>query len=297
MNESEPIVPGAPWPAPAKLNLFLHVVGRRNDGYHLLQTVFQFLDYSDELEFNVREDGQFTLSRNYGGIDPAQDLILRAARSLQQAAGQDRGADIRVHKRLPMGGGLGGGSSNAATTLVALNALWQAGFALPALADIGLELGADVPVFIHGQAAWAEGVGERLAPVDPPCPWYLVASPGFGVATAKIFNAPDLTRDTPAITIRDFLEGRGRNDCEPVVRGIYPQIGNLLDWLCQHAPSRLTGTGGCVFASFDTRENAARVLEVLPAPWNGFVARGLNRSPLLDRLHEEQTKLKVKSEK
>ena len=242
MNESEPIVPGLPWPAPAKLNLFLHVVGRRSDGYHLLQTVFQFLDYFDELEFSIRQDGEFTLERNYGDLDPAQDLILRAARHLQHAAGLNKGADITVHKRLPMGGGLGGGSSDAATTLVALNALWNTGFTLPALAQIGLELGADIPVFIHGQAAWAEGVGERLSPVEPPCPWYLVVSPGFGVATAKIFNAPDLTRDTPAITIRAFLDGKARNDCEPVVRGMYPQIGELLDWLGHRAPSRLTGT-------------------------------------------------------
>ena len=290
--------PSAPWPAPAKLNLFLHVLGRRDDGYHLLQTVFQFLDYADELEIHPREDGQLTLSRNYSDVALEDDLVLRAARSLRRACGQDRGADIRVHKRLPAGGGLGGGSSNAATTLVALNALWRTGLTQEALAQIGLQLGADVPVFVHGQAAWAEGVGERLTPVEPARPWYLVVSPGFGVSTARIFNAPDLTRNTPAITIRDFLEDhRGRNDCETVVRGMYPQIGELIDWLGRHAPSRLTGTGGCVFARFDAREEAIRVQEMLPAPWQGFVARGLNRSPLLQRLLEEQTlQLKVKSE-
>ena len=292
MHEMEHPAPGPSWPAPAKLNLFLHVVGRRNDGYHLLQTVFQFLDYADELEFSIREDDQLNLSRNYGDIAATDDLVLRAARRLQQAAGIPGGADIQVHKRLPVGAGLGGGSSNAATTLVALNALWQAGLALPALAELGLALGADVPVFVHGHAAWAEGIGELLTPVDPPQPWYLVVSPGFGVATATIFNAPDLTRNTPAITIRDFLEGKVRNDCEPVVRGIYPQIAELLDWLGHRAPSRLTGTGSCVYGQFSTREEAARVRDALPAPWQGFVARGLNRSPLLDRL-QQQKKFKV----
>lgn len=298
MKEPAPIASTPSWPAPAKLNLFLHVVGRRSDGYHLLQTLFQFLDYTDELEFQVRKDGILTLSRNYGGIPVDEDLVKRAARHLQQAAGVKLGADIRVLKRLPVGGGIGGGSSNAATTLVALNSLWRAGLPTPALAQIGLELGADIPVFIHGHAAWAEGVGERLTPVDPPRPWYLVVSPGFSVATAKIFNTPDLTRNTPAITIRDFLGGKGRNDCEPVVRELYPQIGKMLDWLERRAPSRMTGTGGCVFARFSSREEAVRVLDTLPAPWSGFVARGLNQSPLLHRLLEEQTmQSKVESEK
>ena len=286
------------WPAPGKLNLFLHVVGRRSDGYHLLQTVFQFLEYADELDFRIREDNHVRLSRNYGAIDTEDDLVLRAAKRLQQAAGETMGADIRVQKRLPVGGGLGGGSSNAATTLVALNTLWGINLPVAALAEIGLDLGADVPVFVHGRAAWAEGVGEQLTPVDPPLKWYLVVSPGFGVATAEIFNAPDLTRNTPAITIRDFLGGGGRNDCEPVVRRIHPEVSELLDWLGSRTRARLTGTGGCVYGEFGSREEATAVLGSLPSHWQGFVARGLNRSPLLDRLLEEQTmQSKVESEK
>ena len=276
------------WPAPAKLNLFLHVVGRRSDGYHLLQTAFQFLDYADVLDFRIRGDDKLTLDRNYGAIDPENDLVLRAAKRLQQSTGIGMGADIQVYKRLPIGGGLGGGSSNAATTLVALNTLWELHLPVAALAGIGLELGADVPVFVQGHAAWAEGVGERLTPVDLPLRWYLVVSPGFSVATAEIFNAPDLTRNTPAITIRDFLDGRGGNDCEPVVRRIHPGVAELMDWLGKLAPVRLTGTGGCVYAQFDSQEEAVRVLDSLPSRWQGFVARGLNRSPLLDRLREEK---------
>lgn len=286
------------WPAPAKLNLFLHVVGRRSDGYHLLQTVFQFLDRADQLDFKVREDDEFTLIRNYGAIDTEDDLVLRAAKRLQQAAGVGMGADIQVHKHLSIGGGLGGGSSDAATTLVALNTLWGCELPVTKLAEIGLDLGADVPVFVQGHAAWAEGVGEQLTPVEPPLKWYLVVSPGFGVATAEIFNAPDLTRNTPAITIRDFLDGRGRNDCEPVVRRIHPEVSELLDWLGSRTRARLTGTGGCVYGEFSSREEAIRVFGSLPSQWQGFVARGLNQSPLLQRLLEEQTmQSKVKSGK
>ena len=277
---------GDTWPAPAKLNLFLHITGRRADGYHLLQTAFQFLDFSDELAFKLREDEHITLSGNYDDVEPEQDLIVRAARRLQDLHGCQQGVDISVRKRLPFGGGLGGGSSDAATTLVALNLLWGVGMSADELSAVGLELGADVPVFVHGRAAWAEGVGEQLTPIEPPEAWFLVASPGIHVSTAEIFNSPDLTRNTPAITIRDFLTGAGHNDCTPVVRKIYPEIDNLLNWMEKSAPSRMTGTGACVFGSFATQQQAQAVLEVLPRPWWGVVARGCNRSPLLDKLEQ-----------
>jgi 4-diphosphocytidyl-2-C-methyl-D-erythritol kinase len=274
----------APWPAPAKLNLFLHITGRREDGFHLLQTVFQFLDYGDELYFTLRDDGVVSRVSDLPGVAAESDLVVRAARLLQAETGCPRGVDIRVEKRLPMGGGLGGGSSDAATTLVALNALWRLGLPEERLAALGLGLGADVPVFVRGRAAWAEGVGERLEPVDLPEPWYLVLVPPVGVATAAVFGAPELTRDCPAITIRDFLAGMGENVCEPVVRRRFPAVAEALDWLAGYAPSRMTGTGCCVFAAFADESEARGVLAQLPAGWSGFVARGRNRSPLLERL-------------
>lgn len=277
----------APWPAPAKLNLFLHITGRRADGYHLLQTVFQILDYGDDLSFTPRDDGQIHCTGNHVGIAREEDLIVQAASLLQKEAGGGQGVDIVVNKRLPLGGGLGGGSSDAATTLVALNHIWRLGLGLEALAGLGLGLGADVPVFIHGRAAWAEGVGELLTPVALPERWFLVVNPGVSVATGRVFNAPDLTRNTPAITIRDFLAGSGRNDCERVVRELYPEVAALLDWLGGKAAARMTGTGSCVFAPFDSKEAAAAVLAELPEPWEGFVAQGRNRSPLLARLDSE----------
>jgi len=282
-----PPAPTSAWPAPAKLNLFLHITGRRADGYHLLQTAFQFLDYGDELHFHPRPDGVISLRASYPGIDPERDLIVRAARLLGAESGATNGADIEVRKHLPMGGGLGGGSSDAATTLVALNHLWGTGLEPERLAALGLSLGADVPVFVHGRAAWAEGVGEVLTPIEPPQPWFAVLSPGVTVATAEIFHAPDLTRNTPAITIRDFIAGAGGNDCERTVRRACPQVAEALDWLGQRATARLTGTGSCVFAAFGSKPEADAIIRQLPAPWNGFVARGLNRSPLLDRLERE----------
>ena len=281
--------PGAapPWPAPAKLNLFLHITGRRPDGYHLLQTVFQFLDHGDTLEFQMRDDNLITLAGNHVDIPAAEDLIYRAALLLQQWTGIRRGADIRLQKRLPIGGGLGGGSSDAATTLVALNHYWNAGLSIPELSKLGLTLGADVPVFILGRAAWAEGVGEQLTPIDPPELWYVVARPRISIPTAEIFAAGDLTRNTPAITIRDFLEGAGVNDCEPVVRRLYPEVAQLIDWLGKRAPSRLTGTGVCVFATCSEEAPARKIMAELPDQWPGFVARGVNRSPLVDRLKLE----------
>jgi 4-diphosphocytidyl-2-C-methyl-D-erythritol kinase len=275
------------WPAPAKLNLFLHVVGRRADGYHNLQTVFQFLDRADRLEFLPRADGRIRRHSDISGVAQDEDLAVRAARLLQQVCGIRSGVDIRVEKRLPIGGGLGSGSSDAATTLVALNALWNAKLSEDELAELGLRLGADVPVFVHGHAAWAEGVGERLVPVQLPEPWYLVLCPDCAVATGKVFQATDLTRNTAPMTIADFLAGAGRNDCESVVRRLFPQVAEALDWLARHAEARLTGTGACVFARFESEAAACAVLAQLPAAWKGFVARGLNVSPLLARLQQE----------
>ena len=268
------------WPAPAKLNLFLHITGRRADGYHELQTVFQFLDIADQIRLRTNDSGAVRLLTPLPGVPSEQDLTVRAARLLQQEAGVTQGVDIEIDKRLPLGGGLGGGSSDAATLLVALNRLWKVGFSSERLAGIGLQLGADVPIFVRGQAAWAEGIGERLTPVEPEEPWYLVLTPPVAVSTAEIFAAPELTRNTPPIRIPDFLSGAGGNDCEPVVRARYPVVGQFLDWLNQFSRARLTGTGACVFAAFPDRAGAARVMAKLPQGWAGFIARGCNRSPL-----------------
>lgn len=272
------------WPAPAKLNLFLHITGRRADGYHLLQTLFQFLDYGDSLDFEMRSDGKIARASGLLQVPEADDLAVRAARLLQTRAKSHQGVAIHIHKRLPEGGGLGGGSSDAATTLVALNRLWSAGLSTQELTRLGLELGADVPLFIAGQAAWAEGIGESLTPVEPPEPWYLVLQPSCQIATREIFQAPDLTRNSAAITIAGFYAGETRNDFEPLVRQRYPAVAEALDWLQRRAPARLTGSGACVFGTFDQESAARRVLEDLPLGWRGFVARGRNRSPLLDRL-------------
>lgn len=272
------------WPAPAKLNLFLHITGRRPDGYHTLQSVFQFLDIADLIQLRARPDGQIRLLTPLPGVAPDQDLTVRAARLLQTEAGVSAGVDIRVDKRLPLGGGLGGGSSDAATVLYALNRLWSVEWSENRLAQLGLRLGADVPVFVRGRAAWAEGIGEILTPIDLPEPWFVVLVPPVTVSTAEIFSAPELTRDTPPIRIPAFLSGAGGNDCEPVVRARYPVVGQFLDWLNQFGRARLTGTGACVFAAFDARADAQQILVQLPAGWNGFVARGCNRSPLQQML-------------
>ncbi|MFO1422480.1 MAG: 4-(cytidine 5'-diphospho)-2-C-methyl-D-erythritol kinase [Candidatus Competibacteraceae bacterium] len=272
------------WPAPAKLNLMLRIVGRRPDGYHLLQTVFQFLDHGDWLWFTPRADGVIVRDGDISGVPMDADLTVRAARLLQEAAGVRQGATIRVAKRLPMGGGLGGGSSNAATTLVALNHLWRTGLTLAELAELGLILGADVPVFVHGRAAWAEGVGERLTPVDLAEPWFVVLVPARHVPTGVVFADPDLTRNSPPITIADFLAGVGGNDCEAVVYRRYPEVTTAARWLAQFGQARLTGTGACVFAAFPDATGAGRVLTRLPTGWAGFVARGRNRSSLHEYL-------------
>jgi 4-diphosphocytidyl-2-C-methyl-D-erythritol kinase len=261
--------------SPAKLNLFLHITGRRPDGYHTLQTVFQLLDYGDELEFTPREDGQIVLT-GMDEIVPEQNLIIRAARALINWMPACAGMAIHITKRIPMGGGLGGGSSNAAVTLVMLNHLWNLGLTTAKLAEIGLSLGADVPVFIHGHSAWAEGIGERLQPVDLPERWYVVITPSCHVSTPKIFSHPELTRATPAITIDDFLRGYGQNDCEPLVRRLYPEVAQALDWLNQFAPAKLTGTGSSVFAAFDSEQAGRDVIAQLPSSWQGFAARGIN---------------------
>jgi 4-diphosphocytidyl-2-C-methyl-D-erythritol kinase len=268
------------FPAPAKLNLFLHVVGRRPDGYHLLQTAFRFIDYGDELTFAVRADGVIRRITPMEGVPAEQDLSVRAARALQQETGCREGADIRIVKRLPMGGGLGGGSSDAATTLIALNRLWRTGLSRERLQRLALGLGADVPVFVFGKNAFAEGVGERLQALQLPPAWYLILVPELAVSTAEIFSAVELTRNTNAITIAAFSVGQGHNDLEPVVCGRYPQVARHLEWLHRYGDARMTGSGACVFCAFDSEEQARRVLLELPADMQGFVARGLDRHPL-----------------
>lgn len=276
------------WPAPAKLNLFLHITGRRDDGYHLLQTVFQFVDYGDRLRFDVRDDGQICRVNDVPGVAAEDDLVVRAARLLQQRLSCAQGVNIEIDKRLPMGGGLGGGSSDAATVLVALNLLWGGHMSLDELASLGLQLGADVPVFVHGKAAWAEGVGEHLQALELPEPWFLVLIPPCHVPTAQIFADPQLTRDSQSLKIPAFLAGQGQNVCEPVVRKHYPEVDKALNWLAEYAPARMSGTGACVFAAFADQAEAERVLSLRPSEMQGFVARGLNQSPLLQSINAVQ---------
>ena len=275
-----------PWPAPAKLNLFLHVLGRRSDGYHDLQTAFQYIDLCDEISFEMRDHGRVVRVEGPAEIPEWEDITVRAAQRLlkEQSTGRPMGVGIHLRKRIPLGSGLGGGSSDAATTLVALNALWGLGLSIDRLAYLGLDLGADVPVFIRGRASWAEGIGEELTPLDLPELTYVVIYPGCAVSTREIFQAPELTRNSAAITIRAFLESDGRNDCEPVVRARYPQVAAALEWLGQYAPARLTGTGSCVFAAFGNFDRAQTLLSEVPSGWQGFLVQGRNRSPLLERL-------------
>lgn len=267
-------------PAPAKLNLFLHITGRRADGYHELQTLFQFLDHGDTLGFRGREDGEIRLHGEIAGVPHDSNLIVRAARLLQQASATPLGADLWLDKRLPMGGGIGGGSSDAATTLLGLDHLWQLNLGLDRLAELGLRLGADVPVFVRGRAAFAEGVGERLTPLDLDEPWFLVAVPQVSVSTAEIFSAPELTRNTPIIKVCGLPEGGGHNDCQPVVEARYPEVRNALNLLNKFVHARMTGTGACVFGSFPNRSDADKVSRQLPATLPSFTARGCNLSPL-----------------
>lgn len=273
-------------PAPAKLNLFLHILGRRADGYHELQTLFQFLDHADELHFALREDGQIRLHTEIPGVPHDSNLIVRAARQLQEQSGCRLGADIWLDKHLPMGGGIGGGSSDAATTLVGLNHLWQLGWDEDRLAALGLGLGADVPVFVRGRAAFAEGVGEKLTPVELEEPWFLVAVPQVFVSTAEVFSDPELTRDTAPIKVRSLLGVDGRNDCQTVVEKRYPAVRNALMLLNKFTSARLTGTGACVFGSFPNQGDADKVRRQLPATLPSFVARGRNISLLHRKLQE-----------
>lgn len=273
-------------PAPAKLNLFLHVVGRRSDGYHDLQTVFRFLDLSDSLTVSVRGDGALNRVNAVPGVEAAADLVLRAAKRLQACSGTTLGADIVLTKRIPIGGGLGGGSSDAATTLIALNRLWNLNLPRTRLQQIALELGADVPVFVFGRSAFAEGIGEALSAVALPPAWYTVLVPPVSVPTARIFAHPELTRNSDPITIRGFSAGAGRNDLEAVACGLFPEVGQHLMWLRQFAPAAMTGSGACVFAAFDSEQRAREVLQSLPPAMKGFVARGVDRHPLCDWLDE-----------
>ncbi len=274
------------WPAPAKLNLFLYITGQRTDGYHTLQTLFQFLDYGDTLTIEPRCDGEIRLLTPVAGVPDEENLIVRAARLLIKHAAETgryqagSGADITIDKRLPMGGGLGGGSSNAATVLVALNHLWDCQLSVDELAVLGLQLGADVPVFVRGHAAFAEGIGEVLTPVNPAEKWYLVAHPGVSIPTPVIFNDPELPRNTPIRSIETLLKCEFGNDCEVIARKRFREVDAALSWLLEYAPSRLTGTGACVFSEFDTESAARQVLEQAPEWLHGFVARGVNLSPL-----------------
>lgn len=269
-------------PAPAKLNLFLHVVGRRADGYHLLQTAFRLLDWGDRLSFALRDDGEIVRVTDIPGVPPDEDLVVRAARLLQQATQCRAGAEIGVDKRLPMGGGLGGGSSDAATTLIALNRLWRTGLSRDRLATLGLRLGADVPFFIFGRDAFAEGVGEKLQPLELPPAWYVVVAPPVTVPTAKIFAARELTRDTGPLKITDFAASTTRNDLQAVATRHFPEIGAAIDWLAQFAPARMTGSGACVFAQVLSESDADRIVADCPQAFRAWKARALARHPLYD---------------
>jgi 4-diphosphocytidyl-2-C-methyl-D-erythritol kinase len=275
------------WPAPAKLNLFLHITGRRADGYHLLQTVFQLLDWGDRVRLRAREDAAIVRLDPLPGVAPEADLAVRAAHALRAATGVRRGVDIAIDKAIPLGGGLGGGSSDAATTLVALDALWNTRLGEDALAALGLSLGADVPVFVRGRSAWAEGVGECLTALELPERWYVVVDPGVHVPTAALFAAPELTRDAPHLTIPRFIAGAATtNVFEPVVRARFAQVAQALDWLGGHAPARLSGSGGCVFAAVGSREAGLAIVRECPPGLRAYVARGVAESPLRQRLRD-----------
>ncbi|OYW38527.1 MAG: 4-(cytidine 5'-diphospho)-2-C-methyl-D-erythritol kinase [Hydrogenophilales bacterium 12-61-10] len=270
------------YPAPAKLNLFLHVVGRRDDGYHLLQSVFRLIDRADTVHLELSDDSQVVRVGDLPGVAEDDDLTVRAARLLQAHAPEGAGVRIRLEKVLPMGGGLGGGSSDAATVLLALNRLWRVNLPRQKLQQLALQLGADVPVFIYGQTAFAEGVGEILNPVSVPPAWYVVLMPPVQVPTAAIFAAPELTRNTSALKMARFSAGMGRNDLQPVVASRYPEVARSLEWLAQFGAARMTGSGACVFAAFETEEAAWDVLRQLPETMQGFVAQGLDRHPLIE---------------
>ncbi len=291
------------FPAPAKLNLFLHVVGQREDGYHELETLFQFIDHSDTIEITLTKNSDITLLTPIEGVSNEDNLIVKAAKLLQEKIQQTKhhdnpllGANISINKILPMGGGLGGGSSNAATVLVALNALWQCNFSAKQLSELGLSLGADVPIFIHGFAAFAQGVGEKLSPAQPEECWYLVSKPESSISTASVFTSPDLPRNTAKLThsdfntptqfgdiITDYTQNNGKyhNDCQTMVIKNYDKVANLLAWLVEYAPSRMTGTGACIFSCFSCKQAAYDLQAILPQGVSSFIAKGLNKSSLL----------------
>jgi 4-diphosphocytidyl-2-C-methyl-D-erythritol kinase len=270
--------------SPAKLNLMLHITGRRDDGYHLLQSVFQFIDLCDRLEFTANTDGGIRRLEGDTPVAAEDDILLQAASLLQAQFQVAKGVDIRVEKRIPIGGGLGGGSSDAATCLLALNQLWELGLSSRQLAEIGLQLGADVPVFVHGRAAWATGVGEELQAIDLKEPIYVVIDPACSVPTAQIFAAQELTRNCDPITIRAFLSGTGTNVCEPVVRKLYPRVDEAIEWLGQFGAARMSGTGACVFVEVDSLVQAENVKSQVPEPWVGYVARAMNLNPVHQQL-------------
>lgn len=267
-------------PSPAKLNLFLHIVGRRENGYHELETVFQFLDFGDELTFTLTHNNEITLATPFANVASEDNLIVKAAKALLPYKQNELGVDIAIDKVLPMGGGLGGGSTNAATTLLALNQLWQLDLSLKKLAEIGLKLGADVPIFVHGFAAFAQGVGEVLTPVEPTEYFYLVSKPDVSISTQAVFTDPDLVRDTAKINPDQMVIENFHNDCQNLVIKRYPEVAKLLAWLVEYAPSQMTGTGACIFSRFDSREQAEKVQELLPENITSFVAKGVNQSPL-----------------
>ncbi|MAD67229.1 MAG: 4-(cytidine 5'-diphospho)-2-C-methyl-D-erythritol kinase [Porticoccaceae bacterium] len=273
-------------PSPAKINLFLHITGQRSDGYHNLQTLFQLLDFGDKLVFRSNRSGNIKINGNIDGVDEKNNLIFHAATLLQKSTGCDLGCTIDLTKNLPMGAGLGGGSSNAATTLVGLNALWKCGLTANQLSDLGKTLGADVPVFVHGESAFAEGIGDILTPLTLPQRWFLVITPNCHVSTREIFSNPQLTRNSSPIKIRALSGVEYRNDCQDVVSKLYPAVETVLQWVENFSAPLMTGTGASVFCSFDSKSEAQHVLSKLPKQWTGFVAKGVNRSPVHEQLHD-----------
>jgi 4-diphosphocytidyl-2-C-methyl-D-erythritol kinase len=289
----------AVWPAPAKVNLFLHITGRREDGYHDLQTLFQFLNFGDYLQFTIRDDGRVNRVTSIHGVEPQHDITVRTAQALQRQTGCKLGVNIGIEKHIPMGGGLGGGSSDAATTLVGLNQLWNLDLPQAQLIDLGRSLGADVPVFVHGRSAWAEGIGEKLQTVELPEYWYVVIYPGITVSTAELFADPELTRDARPIKIRDYFEGGASNVFEPIVRRRYPAVDAALKWLSKQEikstrPAMMTGTGSCVFAAYEDESSARRIAEMAEQlseqqsaqGWQIICAKACNESPLLQKMND-----------
>ncbi|NDV91041.1 4-(cytidine 5'-diphospho)-2-C-methyl-D-erythritol kinase [Alteromonas sp. 345S023] len=277
------------WPSPAKLNLFLHILGKYDNGYHQLESLFQMLDYGDRLAFETNETGDIAMALPMAGVKDEDNLIIRAAKLLAAHSKCNKGAKITIDKRLPMGGGIGGGSSNAATTLVALNTLWDTQLSVDELATLGLQLGADVPIFVRGETAFAGGVGERITSAPQPEQWFLVATPNVHISTAEVFSAADLPRNTPSMRWENYNFEKTRNDCQQLVANRYPEVAKLLQWLVHYAPSRMTGTGASVFAVFCDQASANDVQAKLPASTKSFVAKGVNRSPLLQKLEEQHS--------